>query len=513
MIEQNSPPPRDDEAERAVLGALLLDAPAFQRAALILRPEMFFAERHGLLFGAIADLASRSVTADPITIRDELGRRGNLDRAGGMEYIASLIDVVPTAANVEYHAQIVAEKARRRQIAAEMHRLHQAAHNGIPLESIERDLAAAVASARAPRAGGAKQWRTLRDLLSEPEANSTPIAVIPRCAFRGRVTLFAAREKDGKSTFAAAGVAALTQSRPFLGEPVDRGTVLWIAAEEHPHDLAQRARDFGTDVDRLLVMACPPPESLFADIRAAVETLKPTLVVVDTLATAVGGIVDDPHSSTAWTPVMVAFTALARDFSVAILLLAHARKSDGAYRDSTAIGAGVDVILEMSTPVDDMASRIIKARGRWAMKPFTVRYTGHGFDLAGGGEISLDARVLLHIERHPGIGSREVRDEVGARGADVDAAIRGLELRGAVVTVPGPNRKRCLYAAKDAPLTVPLESSPDTPRDTPASASGECVPALSGNELAPDTASGVSHSQTLGDEPGHTEGDAWEPES
>src|SRR2546426_12348158 len=65
---------------------------------------------------AMVALVERGDVIDPVTLRDELQRRGDLDRAGGMEYLGGLIDVVPTAANVEYHAKIVRDKAVLRRL-------------------------------------------------------------------------------------------------------------------------------------------------------------------------------------------------------------------------------------------------------------------------------------------------------------------------------------------------------------------------------------------------------------
>ncbi|HYR31530.1 MAG TPA: replicative DNA helicase, partial [Gemmatimonadales bacterium] len=71
---------------------------------------------HRLLFRAMIALTERGDVIDPVTLRDELARRGDLDRAGGIEYVSTLIDVVPTAANVEYHARIVRDKAVLRRL-------------------------------------------------------------------------------------------------------------------------------------------------------------------------------------------------------------------------------------------------------------------------------------------------------------------------------------------------------------------------------------------------------------
>src|SRR5437867_1896935 len=108
--------PWSNEAEQAVLGAMLLDQDAALKAAEILDDTMFYKESHRLLFRSMLSLTERGDVIDPVTLRDELSRRGDLDRAGGMEYIAALIDVVPTAANVDYHAKIVRDKAVLRRL-------------------------------------------------------------------------------------------------------------------------------------------------------------------------------------------------------------------------------------------------------------------------------------------------------------------------------------------------------------------------------------------------------------
>src|SRR5436189_231473 len=108
--------PWSNEAEQAILGAMLLDQDAALKAAELLDDTMFYKEGHRALFRAMTGLAERGDVIDPVTLRDELGRRGDLDRAGGMEYIGALIDVVPTAANVEYHCRIVRDKAVQRRL-------------------------------------------------------------------------------------------------------------------------------------------------------------------------------------------------------------------------------------------------------------------------------------------------------------------------------------------------------------------------------------------------------------
>jgi len=108
--------PWSAEAEQAVLGAMLLDQDAALRASELLDDAMFYREAHRRLFRAMSALTERRVVIDHITLRDELMRRGELDAAGGLEYLGELVDAVPTAANLEFHARIVRDKAILRRL-------------------------------------------------------------------------------------------------------------------------------------------------------------------------------------------------------------------------------------------------------------------------------------------------------------------------------------------------------------------------------------------------------------
>jgi replicative DNA helicase len=109
-------PPYTEEAEQAVLGAMLLDQDAILRAGEHVDDTMFYREGHRRIFRAMLSVSERGEVVDPLTLSDELSRRGELEASGGKEYIAFLIDAVPTAANVEYHAKIVREKALLRRL-------------------------------------------------------------------------------------------------------------------------------------------------------------------------------------------------------------------------------------------------------------------------------------------------------------------------------------------------------------------------------------------------------------
>jgi replicative DNA helicase len=108
--------PHNLEAERSVLGAILIDNAALNVAAAVITPASFFRDAHRRIFERMADLSERSQPIDLVTLKEELERAGDLEEVGGPAYIASLVDGVPRSTNVEYYAQIVKEKATLRSL-------------------------------------------------------------------------------------------------------------------------------------------------------------------------------------------------------------------------------------------------------------------------------------------------------------------------------------------------------------------------------------------------------------
>jgi replicative DNA helicase len=109
-------PPQNVEAEQALLGSLLMDRDAVIKVAPTIRPADFYNQSHGQIYAAIVDLYNRRVPADYTTVADELSRRGQLDEIGGLSYLFSLLNSVPTAVHAEYYAELVADRATRRRL-------------------------------------------------------------------------------------------------------------------------------------------------------------------------------------------------------------------------------------------------------------------------------------------------------------------------------------------------------------------------------------------------------------
>src|ERR1044072_2756945 len=103
--------PHNLEAERSVLGAILLHNDAFNLAAEVIDSNDFFRDAHRRSFDEMVKLAERNGAIDLVTLKEELGRSGDLDEVGGPAYITALVDGVARATNVDHHATIIKEKA------------------------------------------------------------------------------------------------------------------------------------------------------------------------------------------------------------------------------------------------------------------------------------------------------------------------------------------------------------------------------------------------------------------
>ena len=108
--------PQAVELERAVIGACLIEQDAFATVSDFLKPQSFYESKHQVIFQAIQSLAASNAPIDVLTVVDQLQKNGDLDNAGGAAYIAELSRSMLSAAHLEFHARIVAQKALARDL-------------------------------------------------------------------------------------------------------------------------------------------------------------------------------------------------------------------------------------------------------------------------------------------------------------------------------------------------------------------------------------------------------------
>lgn len=109
-------PPQDMDAERSIIGALLLDRDAVVAVAQLLKPEHFYKDAHVDIFSAVLSLFEKREPIDLVTLTAELKKKGSLTRIGGAGYLSELASSVPTAAHIVQYAQLVRENYVKRQL-------------------------------------------------------------------------------------------------------------------------------------------------------------------------------------------------------------------------------------------------------------------------------------------------------------------------------------------------------------------------------------------------------------
>src|SRR3989442_2019400 len=124
------PLPNNLDAERSVLGAILLDNNALNPAIEHLRPDDFFMDQHKRVFTQMIALGESQQAIDLVTLTEELNRKGELEASGGAPYLASLADGMPKVSNIQHYARIVKEKAILRNLIHTTHNIQQRAFEG-----------------------------------------------------------------------------------------------------------------------------------------------------------------------------------------------------------------------------------------------------------------------------------------------------------------------------------------------------------------------------------------------
>ena len=224
--------PQDLEAEQSVLGAVLLDRTSLDQALDLLDEQDFSRVAHRKIFAAMVELSEANEEIDSITLAERLKARGDLEAVGGCAYLAELVHVVPSAANVRAHARIVRGKAQRRrliQLGAALQFQAQDEQQSIPdlLESVERDL---LAIHEGTRSGGdiplgevvMERLTRLQELQHNPSAiiglptGFSDLDTLLAGLQPGNLIVIGARPSAGKTSLALniAAHVALQETRP-----------------------------------------------------------------------------------------------------------------------------------------------------------------------------------------------------------------------------------------------------------------------------------------------------------
>lgn len=377
VLSQERVPPHNVEAEQGVLGSMLLQRDAIARVAEMIRGEDFYREAHRRIYAAIADLFERGEPVDLITVTDRLKARGQLDNVGGAVYVTSLLNAVPTAANVEHYIRLVLRDGVKRgllTLAAEVAHATNDGHDpeelltlaGRSVEGLRERLESA-ADQRAARAGAV----TLEELLADTSPD--PPALVDGLVWPQTITLVAGPTKTGKTQAILQLARAVVGGQPVIGLRIPAPVpVLYVGQEDAPWALRKRMR--GID-PKFRPPRAPfhllPIKGLLLEgggVRRLVDRYRPGLLLLDPLRRF--HVREEEKGEMAL--VIREIDLIIRDFGCAIVVTHHTRKPADRRRHSLEVAD-----VRGSSVITDQANTIALLARDDEPDAFTLTITGN----------------------------------------------------------------------------------------------------------------------------------------
>ena len=167
--------PHDLNAEKSVLGSMFLSKYALQRAVETLSSEQFYADANSIIFRVLSDFCEKGTPIDLTTVTSELVTRNQLKQVGDVEYLTEIINIVPTAANIDEYIKIVEEKALRRKLIAEATDIATTGYTstesiGDILDNAEKKIFSVVKTRKGT------EFRSIQDVLFKTQADLEKLA-------------------------------------------------------------------------------------------------------------------------------------------------------------------------------------------------------------------------------------------------------------------------------------------------------------------------------------------------
>jgi hypothetical protein len=391
-----NPLPHSLEAERAVLGAVILGGPGTQEPVIRLQPSDFFLPEHQVIFRNIQRLReSGSPTADLVLLFESLRSNGDLEAAGGAAYVSQIPEGLLSRNNLEHYVGIVQLKSQLRLCArtAEAVVTLAVGANGNSIDVLRE-----ISILSAPLREDVGLKRKLRFMSGAELAASTDEAVrwiMPGYVARGAITEIGAKIKAGKTTLIAALVHAAADGVDFLGVPTVKTSTVYLT-EQPPVSFRQTLARAGllgrTDFHVLLrsdVPQMPWPGVVAASVDKCRE-IGAGLLVVDTLP-QFAGLPGDTENNSGDALAAMEPLQKAAAVGIAVVWVRHDRKAGGdvgdSGRGSSAFGGVSDILISLRNPEGKANKniRILKAKSRFSETPseFVIELRESGFVALG----------------------------------------------------------------------------------------------------------------------------------
>ena len=414
--------PASPDAERSILGAILLDCSAYLEVAEWLRADEFSLSSNRKIYRTVAEMMKQGLPVDLITLSEWMRDHKTLDAVGGAGYLASLTNGILTRSNIQHYAKIVKDKSLLRGfINVSNNGIARALEQSEPISTILADTERALSEARCKTNFAAIDLDKFPDPLElsvEPEP-----WLVPDLILKGGVTVLAGAPGEGKSWQALAIARAVALQGEYLGRKCEAGRVV-IFDFENPRAVIQQrwqtmfggpAREYG--VTFLAPWSGMGAVPMIGDARLAALAEPGRLFIFDTLSGAHSA--KEENSSSEMAPILGQFRDLANK-GASILLLHHRGKSElSKYRGSSAIAGGIDVGCALLKGEDGLLTlEVFKTRGGADFKvTFRPDYERGEFELADSeprtGQRDDTKAVLEAIAVEPGITQAQLVERLG----------------------------------------------------------------------------------------------------
>lgn len=432
--------PWSEETEISVLGAMMIDDEARREAVERLEPRDFYREANGRIFAAFVRLNGRGRAGDVTTLADELRSSGDLKAAGGMAYIAQLVDAVPTAANLEVHADRVRELRALRDLQETLRKALRASAEAGPGEAarVLEEARAAVNRVSVPGTLGDVDLVNMAEWIDDPEAIAPPTPVACGMAYSRQVTLLFADPKAGKTTAAIALGAAVSSGSRWMGQPTLEGPVLYVAAEGSRGEILRRHREFGARPEAVDVVV--PGTDPVGELRTLMDARVYRLVVLDTLGKWMAPLDVDRWKQSEVDTVLIPLERIIRGSGAALVAVHHAN-AEGKPIDSTGFAAWADVLRKVEDGTSDR-ERVVTGRARFSVPELRFRLQEDADEsrlVPVDPKRETDERILDFLEGNPDASKRAIRDGVTGSRTEIDRRLESL-IRDGVVQVDRSGR-------------------------------------------------------------------------
>jgi len=434
------PLPQNLDAERSVLGAILIDNAAMKVAAEKLVPSDFFSSYNVVIFRHMAQMAETAQPIDTVSVSESLGRAGDLEKAGGAAYLAQLLDGVPRVTNVAHYAKIVREKALLRDLVHTAYDIQQQALDATedPQETLAR-AAATITALNATREKDGLKICDVRDFLA---MDLFPVSYVVEPVFpeQGIIMLHSWRGA-GKTNFALEGAYCVALGEPkFFHWPIpDARPIVYVDGEMDAPSLQDRLREIaaghkakGLPPENQFRLITPDlqhgryPNISTRDGQRRIEdflTERRELLVLDNLSSLSPS--DEESEIEVWVMVQTWLLSLRRA-GYTTLFLHHSGKG-GTQRGWSGREDLINVTIKLNTPANYQREEglraeveIEKLRGKvvgvpvqpfeiqmtsedgatyWTMRPLKQIIQKQAFEMFARGDKDRDVMEVLRLSR------------------------------------------------------------------------------------------------------------------